>query len=317
MRECDCRGPATIQHLPNYLKWWFDVHTAPFSEPLVLDFVPLPLQLPLSFHSLRTMASSPQIEPEIVDDGPPISVPDTGDAGESGKLKMIIQLVRKCMGIKDIASMLVTNDSIHLALTDSGLRWQAAITTSLFVGTCTKLGGSPTSLPPTVLMNVYYRNTGTTWTDPISLPRMHLIVPFVIIAAESSHRINDSEDPFERMLAVLRFTFSKDLKFIVSSAYHSSFTTLSTLLKARQSLQALQLCSGRTLPSTLGYCSRFLLFQPPCSPHSTPERLRPYHSSERDRSYRNGEYQELQEWAKLPILFRTLHTREEYTRYLP
>ena len=28
--------------------------------------------------------------------------------------------------------------------------------------------------------------------------------------------INDSEDPFERMLAVLRFTFSKDLKFVVS-----------------------------------------------------------------------------------------------------
>lgn len=31
--------------------------------------------------------------------------------------------------------------------------------------------------------------------------------------------INDSEDSFERMLAVLRFTFSKDLKFIVSAAH--------------------------------------------------------------------------------------------------
>ena len=31
--------------------------------------------------------------------------------------------------------------------------------------------------------------------------------------------INDSDDPFERMLAVLRFTFSKDLKFIVSIPY--------------------------------------------------------------------------------------------------
>lgn len=29
------------------------------------------------------------------------------------------------------------------------------------------------------------------------------------------HRINDSNDPFERMLAVVRFTFTKDLKFIV------------------------------------------------------------------------------------------------------
>ena len=30
-----------------------------------------------------------------------------------------------------------------------------------------------------------------------------------------SSSINDSDDPFERMLAVLRFSFSKDLKFIV------------------------------------------------------------------------------------------------------
>ncbi len=27
--------------------------------------------------------------------------------------------------------------------------------------------------------------------------------------------INDSDDPFERMLAVLRFTFTKDLKYVV------------------------------------------------------------------------------------------------------
>lgn len=37
--------------------------------------------------------------------GPPISVPDTGDTGEGGKLKMIIQLVKKCFGVKDIAAM--------------------------------------------------------------------------------------------------------------------------------------------------------------------------------------------------------------------
>ena len=46
----------------------------------------------------------------IVDDidspGPPISVPDSGDAGEGGKLKMIIALVKKSLGVKDIAAML-------------------------------------------------------------------------------------------------------------------------------------------------------------------------------------------------------------------
>jgi hypothetical protein len=46
-----------------------------------------------------------------VDDGapgPPISVPDSGDTGEGGKIKMIVQLVKKCLGVKDIAAMLVT-----------------------------------------------------------------------------------------------------------------------------------------------------------------------------------------------------------------
>ena len=36
---------------------------------------------------------------------PAVSVPDSGDTGEGGKLKMIVQLVKKCLGVKDIASM--------------------------------------------------------------------------------------------------------------------------------------------------------------------------------------------------------------------
>ena len=39
--------------------------------------------------------------------GQPISVPDSSDTGESGKLKMIVQLVKKCLGVKDIAAMCV------------------------------------------------------------------------------------------------------------------------------------------------------------------------------------------------------------------
>jgi hypothetical protein len=35
----------------------------------------------------------------------PMSVPESGDTGEGGKLKMIVQLVKKCLGVKDIASM--------------------------------------------------------------------------------------------------------------------------------------------------------------------------------------------------------------------
>jgi len=36
---------------------------------------------------------------------PAVVVPDSGDTGEGGKLKMIVQLVKKCLGVKDIAAM--------------------------------------------------------------------------------------------------------------------------------------------------------------------------------------------------------------------
>jgi hypothetical protein len=40
--------------------------------------------------------------------GPTISLPDSGDVGEGGKLSMIVQLVKKCLGVKDIAAMSVS-----------------------------------------------------------------------------------------------------------------------------------------------------------------------------------------------------------------
>ncbi|GBE87394.1 hypothetical protein BKA93DRAFT_743711 [Sparassis latifolia] len=89
----------------------------------------------------------------------PIAVPDSAD-GESGKLKMILQLLKKCLGVKDIAAMRL-------------------------------------SLPASLL-------------EPIpNLEYWHYLDRPDLFAA-----INDSDDPFERMLAVLRFAFSKDIKFI-------------------------------------------------------------------------------------------------------
>ncbi|EKM56961.1 uncharacterized protein PHACADRAFT_254378, partial [Phanerochaete carnosa HHB-10118-sp] len=97
---------------------------------------------------------------EIDTSEPPVSVPDTGDAGDSGKLKMIVSLVKKCFGVKDIASMRL-------------------------------------SLPASLL-------------EPIpNLEYWHYLDRPDLFAA-----INDSDDAFERMIAVLRFAFSKDLKFI-------------------------------------------------------------------------------------------------------
>ena len=47
------------------------------------------------------------VQDEIDTSEPAVSVPDTGDSGESGKLKMIVSLIKKCFGVKDIASMCV------------------------------------------------------------------------------------------------------------------------------------------------------------------------------------------------------------------
>ncbi|KAH9477467.1 Oxysterol-binding protein-like protein 1 [Psilocybe cubensis] len=92
--------------------------------------------------------------------GPPISVPDSGDTGEGGKLKMIVQLVKKCLGVKDIATMRL-------------------------------------SLPASLL-------------EPMpNLEYWHYLDRPDIFCT-----INDSDDPFMRMISVLRFTFTKDIKFI-------------------------------------------------------------------------------------------------------
>lgn len=72
-----------------------------FSPFLLAAKRPFPYDTPI-------MVSKQQATSDTVEDCPPISVPDSEDTGESGKLKMIVQLVRKCMGIKDIASMCVS-----------------------------------------------------------------------------------------------------------------------------------------------------------------------------------------------------------------
>jgi hypothetical protein len=53
--------------------------------------------------SVRTMSSNQDDH----DTAPPVAVADSGDHGEGGKVKMIVSLVKKCLGVKDIASMWV------------------------------------------------------------------------------------------------------------------------------------------------------------------------------------------------------------------
>ncbi|KAG1730899.1 hypothetical protein EDB19DRAFT_1366603, partial [Suillus lakei] len=101
---------------------------------------------------------------EVLDDdeapGPTISLPDSGDTGKGGKLSRIVQLIKKCLGVKDIAAMRL-------------------------------------SLPASLL-------------EPLpNLEYWHYLDRPDLFAA-----INDSNDPFERILAVVRFIFTKDLKFV-------------------------------------------------------------------------------------------------------
>ncbi|KAH7104922.1 hypothetical protein BKA62DRAFT_816181 [Auriculariales sp. MPI-PUGE-AT-0066] len=79
---------------------------------------------------------------------------------ETGKLKMIIDLIRRSIGIKDIANMRLSLPAQLLEPIPNLEYWQYCDRPDLFAA------------------------------------------------------INDSPDPLERMLAVLRFTFSKDLKYV-------------------------------------------------------------------------------------------------------
>ncbi|KAI5121130.1 hypothetical protein M0805_002802 [Coniferiporia weirii] len=86
-----------------------------------------------------------------------IAVPDSG---EGGKLKMIVQLLKRCLGVKDLAAMRLSLPASLLEPIPNLEYWQYLDRPDLFAS------------------------------------------------------INDSDDAFERMLAVIRFTFTKDLKFI-------------------------------------------------------------------------------------------------------
>jgi len=102
-------------------------------------------------------------EANVVDEDAPgalISMPDSGDSGEGGKLRMIVGLLKKALGVKDLAAM-------RLSL--------------------------PASLLEPIPNLEYWQ---------------YLDRPDLFIA------INESSDAFERLLALLRFIFSKDIKFV-------------------------------------------------------------------------------------------------------
>ncbi|EJT99296.1 hypothetical protein DACRYDRAFT_23887 [Dacryopinax primogenitus] len=109
------------------------------------------------------LPAEPKLDGAAFDDATvdtPISVGESSDASETSKLRMILQLVKKCFGVSDIANMRLSLPSVLLAPVPNLEYWS--------------------------------------YTDR----------PDILAS------VNDSPDPFDRMLSVLRFVFSKDLKFI-------------------------------------------------------------------------------------------------------
>lgn len=71
-------------------------HVAVFSQPISC------------FYSIMSNNDAPNdVANYLTEDDAPITVPDSGETGEGGKVKMIVQLVKKCLGVKDIAAMFV------------------------------------------------------------------------------------------------------------------------------------------------------------------------------------------------------------------
>ncbi|KAI9462810.1 hypothetical protein BJY52DRAFT_111568 [Lactarius psammicola] len=112
-------------------------------------------------HVLATQEGHPTIATEDTDaQAAPIGIDVPEDTGEGGRVRMIVQLVKRSFGVKDLAAMRL-------------------------------------SLPASLL-------------EPIpNLEYWHYLDRPDLFAT-----INDHEDPLERMLAVLRFTFSKDIRHL-------------------------------------------------------------------------------------------------------
>ncbi|ORY30228.1 hypothetical protein BCR39DRAFT_564947 [Naematelia encephala] len=100
------------------------------------------------------------IQPFTDDTGAPATLPEVGNGGEEGKMRVLLGLLRKLVGVKDVANLRLSLPASLLEPIPNLEYWQYADRADIFAA------------------------------------------------------IGDSSDELERMLAVLRFSFSKELKFV-------------------------------------------------------------------------------------------------------
>ncbi|KAF8325785.1 uncharacterized protein EI90DRAFT_2931268 [Cantharellus anzutake] len=173
----------------------------------------------------------PAVVPDLTPDDAPVAIAESNDNSEGGRLKMIVQLLKKCLGVKDIASMRI-------------------------------------SLPASLLEpipNLEY------WS--------YLDRPDLFVA------INDSTDPFERMLAVLRFTFSKDLKFIHGKVVKPYNSVLGEHFRAHWTIKPVTYTSDPTEPPI---CHSYTQDPSPSVPQSETASSQSGRSKRSDARLRNG-----------------------------
>ncbi|KAK1921849.1 hypothetical protein DB88DRAFT_499401 [Papiliotrema laurentii] len=99
-------------------------------------------------------------QPFVDETGAPATLPDVGNGGEESKMKVLLGLLRKLVGVKDVANLRLSLPASLLEPIPNLEYWQYADRADVFAA------------------------------------------------------IGDSEDELERFLSVLRFSFSKDLKFV-------------------------------------------------------------------------------------------------------
>lgn len=100
------------------------------------------------------------VQPFTDEAGAPATLPEMGNGGEESKMKVLLGLLRKLVGVKDVANLRLSLPASLLEPIPNLEYWQYADRADIFAA------------------------------------------------------IGDSPDEFERMLAVLRFSFSKELKFV-------------------------------------------------------------------------------------------------------
>ena len=167
--------------------------------------------------------NNPKADPAgpINEDAPgrPFLVADSGETGDGGKFKMIGKLVKKYLGYCGYVRLF----SFSLLLASALLidDFLACLTTTLAsFATCITSG----AYPKFRVLEI-----------PRYAGRIRCVESFLCVrcmyALIEGGRINDSPHPFEKMLAVVRFTLTNDFKFVVYSTSTSTF--LLTLPTAR------------------------------------------------------------------------------------